>query len=137
MSQVQVVAPIYIQQIWENVEPYLSAALKHSGGEYGIEHLKVFLIQGSQTLLIAVNEDNKIHGAATIEWINYPNERVAYVVCIGGRLVTSKDIWNQFENWVKQNGGTMIRGATYREAARLWKRKFNVEERYIMVEKKL
>jgi len=137
MSQVQVVAPIYIQQIWENVEPYLSAALKHSGGEYGIEHLKLFLIQGNQTLLVAVNEDNKIHGAAVIEWVNYPNERIAFVVCLGGRLVTSKDIWNQFENWVKQNGGTMIRGATYKEAARLWKRKFNVEERYIMVEKKL
>ena len=137
MSQVQVVASIYIQQIWESVEPYLSAGLKHSGGEYGIEHLKVFLIQGNQTLLVAVNEDNKIHGAASIEWINYPNERVAYVVCIGGRLVTSKDIWQQFENWVKQNGGTMIRGATYKEAARLWKRKFNVEERYIMVEKKI
>jgi len=137
MSQVQVVAPIYIQQIWENVEPYLSAALKHSGGEYGIEHLKLFLIQGNQTLLVAVNGDNKIHGAAVIEWVNYPNERIAFVVCLGGRLVTSKDIWNQFENWVKQNGGTMIRGATYKEAARLWKRKFNVEERYIMVEKKL
>ena len=137
MSQVQVVASIYIQQIWESVEPYLSAGLKHSGGEYGIEHLKVFLIQGNQTLLVAVNEDNKIHGAASIEWINYPNERVEYVVCIGGRLVTSKDIWQQFENWVKQNGGTMIRGATYKEAARLWKRKFNVEERYIMVEKKI
>lgn len=137
MSQVQVVAPIYIQQIWENVEPYLSAALKHSGGEYGLEHLKVFLVQGNQTLLVAVNEDNKIHGAATIEWINFPNERVAFVTTVGGAMLANKDIWKQFETWVKQNGGTMIRGAAFESVARLWKRVFGVESRYIMVEKKL
>jgi len=137
MSQVKIVAPIYIQQIWESVEPYLSAALKHSGGEYGIEHLKVFLVQGHQVLLIAVDDSNNIHGAATVEWINFPNERVAFVTTIGGVMVTKKEIWYQFENWVRQNGGTMIRGATRESAARLWKKAFGVESRYIMVEKKL
>ena len=137
MSQVKIVAPIYIQQIWESVEPYLSAALKHSGGEYGIEHLKVFLVQGHQVLLIAVDDSNNIHGAATVEWINFPNERVAFVTTIGGVMVTKKEIWYQFENWVRQNGGTMIRGATREAAARLWKKAFGVESRYIMVEKKL
>ena len=43
MSQVKTVAPIYIQQIWDDVKSYLDAALKHSGGEYGLEHLKVLL----------------------------------------------------------------------------------------------
>lgn len=137
MSQIQIVAPIYIHQVWENVEPYLSAALKHSGGEYGLEHLKVFLVQGNQTLLVAVNEENKIHGAATIEWINYPNERVAFVTTVGGAMLANKNIWSQFEEWVKQNGGTMIRGAAFESVARLWKRAFGVESRYIMVEKKL
>ena len=33
------------------------------------------------------------------------------VTAIGGNMLANKDIWNQFENWVKQNGGTMIRGA--------------------------
>ena len=137
MSQVQVVAPIYIQQIWDDVKSYLDAALKHSGGEYGLEHLKVFLTQGHQTLLIAVDDNNKIHGAATIEWINFPNERVAFVTTIGGVMLANKDIWAQFESWVKENGGTMIRGAAYESVARLWKRAFGVESRYIMVEKKL
>jgi hypothetical protein len=137
MSQVKIVAPIYIQQIWESVEPYLSAALKHSGGEYGIEHLKVFLVQGHQVLLIAVDDSNNIHGAATVEWINFPNERVAFVTTIGGVMLANKDIWAQFESWVKENGGTMIRGAAYESVARLWKRAFGVESKYIMVEKKL
>ena len=60
MSQVQVVAPIYVQQVWDDVSSYLEAALVYSGGEYNLEHLKVYLTQGLQTLLVAVNENGKI-----------------------------------------------------------------------------
>lgn len=137
MSQVQVVAPIYVQQLWDDVSPYLEAALVYSGGEYGLEHLKVFLTQGIQTLLIAVNENNKIHGAATIEWVNFPNERIAFVTAIGGNMLANKELWAQFEDWVRQNGGTMIRGAARESISRLWRRAFKFEERYIIVEKKL
>ena len=137
MKHLSVVAPIYIQQIWEDVKPFLESGMTHSGGEYNVDHLKMYLTQGAQVLLVIADENKKIHGALTIEWINYPNERVAFVTCVGGRLITGKDLWASFENWVKQSGGTMIRGAAYKEVAQLWKRKFNVEERYIMVEKRL
>jgi hypothetical protein len=137
MKQLSVVAPIYIQKIWGEVKPFLESGMTHSGGEYNVDQLKVFLTQGTQVLLVIADETRKIHGALTIEWINYPNERVAFVTCVGGRLITGKDLWASFEDWVKQNGGTLIRGAAYKEVAQLWKRKFNVEERYIMVEKRL
>lgn len=137
MSEVQVVPTIYIQQIWDKVEKFLSDALIYSGGEYDVEHLKQYLVQGNQTLLIAVDENKSIHGAATVEWGNYPNERIAFITAIGGKMLANKEIYKQFENWIKQNGGTMVRGAARESIARLWRRAFQFEQRYIIVEKKL
>jgi len=137
MSQVQVVPSIYIQQLWDKVEKFLSDALVYSGGEYDVEHLKQYLVQGNQTLLIAVDENNVIHGAATVEWGNYPNERIAFITAIGGKMLANKELYSQFEDWIRQNGGTMVRGAARESIARLWRRAFQFEQRYIIVEKKL
>lgn len=136
MSKVEVVHPNHIIHVWDKVKGYLEAGLKRSGGEYEAEHLKVYLIQGAQNLLVAVDGED-IHGAATIEWANFPNERVAFVTAIGGKMIADKDIWRQFEDWVILNGGTTIRGNAFESVARLWKKAFGVESRYIVVEKKL
>jgi hypothetical protein len=137
MSQVQIVAPIYINQIWDKVEPFLEAGLARSGHEFTTEHLKMYLTEGRQDLLIAVDENNEIHGAACIQWNNFPNDRVAFITSIGGKMIANKDIWAQFEAWVKQNGGTLIRGAAFESVARLWRRAFGVQSRYIIVEKRV
>ena len=56
---------------------------------------------------------------------------------LNGYVFRDNNQRQQIESWVKENGGTMIRGAAYESVARLWKRAFGVESRYIMVEKKL
>lgn len=122
-----------IQQVWNEVEDMLAEAMKHSGGEYTLEHLKVMLVEGRQVLLVCADESMKIKCALTIEWINYPNDRVAFITAIGGK--TCKNAWNQFLEWVKINGGTKIQGAAYESVARLWKRQYGFENRYIIVER--
>lgn len=136
MTQVQYVDTMYIHQVWDLVKPFLEKGLVRSGGEYTAEQLKVFLVTGMQRLLVAV-EDDIIKGAATIEFINYPNERVAFVTAVGGKMLSTKEVWEQFEGWCKQNGATMVRGAAFESVARLWKKAFDVEQRYVIVEKKL
>ena len=136
MTQVQYVDTMYIHQVWDLVKPFLEKGLVRSGGEYTAEQLKVFLVTGMQRLVVAV-EDDVIKGAASIEFINYPNERVAFVTAVGGRMLATKEVWEQFEAWCKQNGATMVRGAAFESVARLWKKAFDVEQRYVIVEKKL
>jgi len=131
----QYVSPIEVYGVWDKVAPYLERAMSHSGGEYNLDHLKLYLTEGRQTLLVIVEDD--IIGAVTVEFINLPDERIAFVSAVGGKMITSQEHWKQFEIFCKHNGATMIRGAAFESVARLWKKLFDVESRYVMVEKKL
>ena len=130
-----VVPTSHIQQTWDKVEIMLDRAMAHSGGEYDLDQLKVLLTQGRQVLCVGTEEDLIIKCAMTIEWINYPNDRVAFITAIGGK--TDKQGFGEFEQWVKANGGTKIQGAAFEAVARLWKRAYGFENRYIIVEKRI
>jgi hypothetical protein len=130
-----VVPTSHIQQTWGKVEIMLDRAMAHSGGEYDLDQLKVLLTQGKQVLCVGAEEDLIIKCAMTIEWINYPNDRVAFITAIGGK--TDKKGFSEFEQWVKANGGTKIQGAAFEAVARLWKRAYGFENRYIIVEKQI
>tara|TARA_R110001606_G_scaffold349592_1_gene499560 strand:+ start:85 stop:447 length:363 start_codon:yes stop_codon:yes gene_type:complete len=120
--------------VWDEVKKYLESALDHSGGEYSLEHLKMFIVQGHQTLLVIIDDD-KICGALTIEWINYPNDRIAFISAVGGK--TDIESWGILAKWAKDNGGTAVRGATFKSVAKLMKQQYGFKETYIMVEKRL
>ena len=49
-------------------------------------------------LLVATDDNAEIHGAATVSFINYPNDRVAFVTAIGGKLVTSPETFAQMSH---------------------------------------
>lgn len=121
-----------VQQAWNDVAPLLASAMVHVDGEYTLDQLKVMLVDGKQTLLVTVNEDNKIQTAFTVEWINYPNDKVAFITAIGGKTDVSG--FNQFKDWVKSSGGTKIQGATFESVARLWKMKLGFKHKYTIME---
>jgi hypothetical protein len=126
----------FIQGAWPSVEGMLSNALRHSAGEYNMDQLKSMLVMGVQHLLVA-DDGEQVRGAATIAFENYPNDRIAFVTAIGGRMIANMEIWKQFEDWCKSNGCTKVRGFAFDSVARLWKKKFNVDTVYVVVEKKL
>jgi hypothetical protein len=134
---VRVIPSNSVSQNWHLVEAFIkSAEEKFGGAEYTTDQIKVYLVQGQWMLLVAVDESNEIHGAATISFINYPNDRVAFVTSIGGKLVTSQDTFKQMSEILKVNGATKIQGVAKEAIARLWKR-FGFEEKAILVETKL
>ena len=135
MLNLRIVPSTHIQQTWHEVDKMLASALVHSGGEYNLDQLKLMLVENKQVLLVLVDDDNKIKTAFTVEWITYPNDRVAFLTAIGGR--TDLDAFEQFKEWVKINGGTKIQGAAFESVARLWKRKLGFENKYIIVEYQL
>jgi len=132
MLNLRIVPVTHIQQTWHEVDKMLASALVHSAGEYNLDQLKTMLVEGNQVLLVLVDDSNKIQTAFTIEWINHPNHRIAFLTAIGGR--TDLNAFEQFKEWVKISGGTKIQGAAFESVARLWKRKLGFENKYIIVE---
>jgi hypothetical protein len=137
LKRIELVNPNHVYHVWDKVEKHLEDGLTRSGGEYNVHHLKQYLTSGQQTLLIFIDEENNIHGAIAIEFTNFPNNRVAYVTSMGGKYITSPALWEQFETILRQLGATTVRGAAFESIARLWKKLFKFEQRYIVVEKKL
>jgi hypothetical protein len=135
--KVQPVPTQLINQIWLKVEPFIKSAEEKFGeSEYTTDQIKVYLVTGQMMLLVAADENLEIHGAVTVSYINYPNDRVAFVTSIGGKLVTSPETFAQMAEVFKANGATKIQGAAKEAVARLWKR-FGFEEKAILVEVKL
>jgi len=137
MKSVQIVASGHIHAVWEIVWPMLNVAfLNYEDPDYGIDHLKVDIINGKQTLFVVVDND-KIIGAYTMEFINYANHRVAHITAIGGKAMITKETVEQCENWARANGATKIRAFAQDVQARLFKIKMGLKPVTHVVEKNL
>jgi hypothetical protein len=126
----------YCAQAWSNVEKHIAEALKYGGDDYTLEQVKLFVCNGQWLLLVAVDEQDAIHGAATVSFLNMPNDRIAFITFIGGRLISSRDTYAQMVKIFKQLGATKVQGAARESIARLWHR-YGFEERYRIVEAKI
>ena len=133
---VQLVPLSLVHQTWHLVEKFIEDALKWGEDDYTIEQARQNIADGKWMLVVAVDEQQVIHGAAAINLYNMANARIAFVVAIGGKLISSPETYEQLCTLVKSFGATRIRGVARESIARLWKR-YGFEERYILVEAKL
>jgi hypothetical protein len=140
--KIQTVSVDYIAQTWQFVEKFLEEALTKGeptpewSDNYDLSHVQGFLSYGVWTLLVAVDENNIIQGAATVSFANYPKNRVAFITLIGGKLISNKDTFEQMSNILRHAGATKIQGMARPAIARLWKR-YGFEERTTLVEVRL
>jgi len=124
-----------VQRFWYLAEPLLQKALEKGNGEFTAEQLKLLVTQGQQQLLL-VMKDEICYVALTVQWINYPNDRVAYITYIGGK--NTKAGMEQFKQWVKHNGGTSIQGSTkFESITKLWNRLYGFNKKYQLMELKI
>jgi hypothetical protein len=137
MNTVQIVAPNNIYSVWEDVKSYLQASINVSEGDFTLDQLKLLLGRGEQTLLVSVDENNKLNGAMTVEFQNRPNSRVMFITALGGNGIVNEETFSQVEVWAKMQGATKA-GAWAQEAqARLYKIKSNFNTVRYVVEKDL
>jgi hypothetical protein len=135
--KIQPVPTSMIHSIWDRVEVFLQSAHEKFGNtEYTVEQMKVYLVEGQWLLIVATDDNNDIQGAATVSFVNYPSDRVAFVTGIGGKLIANSDTFQQMCNLFKANGATKVQGFAKEAVARLWK-KFGFENKAILVEVKL
>lgn len=133
---IQQIPAYLVNQAWPSVEGHLASALRHSGGEYTIDQLRMMLARGEHALLTVMLGECVV-GAASVVFENHPSARIAFISAVGGRMISTPEIWGQLQNWCIEQGATRIRGACRPAAARLWQQKFGFKQRYIIVEKDL
>ena len=126
----------WVNRVWIDVEKYVESAIKHSKGDYTTQQVKAFVTSGQWSLLVAV-EGETVIGCATISFYNRPNDRVALVTAIGGRMIANTDTFKQLKIFAESNGATVIEGAARESIARLWRQKFGFAPKYQIVELRL
>ena len=132
----------YASQVWPMVKSFLEDALSKDNDApewsdcYNIHHVQGFITSGQWLLLVAVDENNTIHGAATVSFANYPMNRVAFITLIGGHLVSNPETFEQLRALLKGYGATKLQGYGRPAIVRLWKR-YGFEPRTTLVEVKL
>jgi len=123
-----------VHQVWHSVEKWLEKALEFSKGDYNAEHAKVYLANGTWTLFVAVDESGTVRGACTVTFENRPNDRVAFVTAMGGRLISDEDTIRNFKQLLKACGATKLEGAARESTKRLYESKYGMAEKYSIVE---
>lgn len=129
----------YVAQAWPLVKEFINDAIEKAQPEdksthnYTLDHIQAFLASGQWLLLVGVNENGGVVGAATVSFINYPRHRVAFITSIGGYLISSRDTFEQLKTILKAHGATKIQGYGRESIVRLWKR-YNFEPRATLVE---
>jgi hypothetical protein len=133
---IQPVNIAYFHQTWELVEELFAKANKYDTGDYTLDQIKGLLANGSWGLLVATDEKNAIHGAASISFYNMPNYRVGFITSMAGKAIVNEDVYGQVCSFIKANGATRVQCAARESAARLYKQ-VGMEERHIIMETKL
>lgn len=135
---VQVVAPEYVYQLWDQVRNFIQSSITAAGNELTIDQVKLYLVSGQWQLIIFIDEAEVVHGAAVVRYENRPNERVAFVTAMGGKGIIEDDgRYKQFMTILKGHGATMMEGACRPSAAALFVRKWRATEKCIIVEVEL
>jgi hypothetical protein len=137
MNTVQIVAPNNVYHVWEDIKEYLNASINVSGGDFTLDQLKLLLVRGEQSLLVSVNENNKINGAMTVEFINNANARTMFITALGGSGIVNDETFSQVETWAKMQGATKASAWAQEAQARLYKLKANFNTVRMVVEKDL
>lgn len=130
--KVQLVPVEYVNMTWSRVEAFIASALAHSKGDYTVEQAKTFVSQGVWQLLVAVDDDHEIKGAAAVQFYNRPNDRVAFIVAMGGHLISSPETFEQLKTHAASMGATVIEGTARESTARLWS-KYGFGEKHRIV----
>lgn len=134
--QVQLVSTQYVHQTWHLVTDLFAKAIEHSPDEYTLDQIKALLANGSWVLLVAVDEDKTIQGAATINFYNMPNYRVGFITTLAGKAIVNEDVYKQVCEYIKANGATRVQCAARDSAARLYKA-VGMKQLHIIMETKL
>lgn len=123
----------HVDQVWSDVAPMMARALtdKASHGEATIDQIRMAIVQKDKHLVVA-SEGEEIIGAATIEFMQYPNKRIALMGNLGGKGVCTQEALDTIKHWCKEMGASELRAFAKDAQTRLYVR-FGLEPLYHVV----
>ena len=127
--KIQHVPVQYAAQTWGLVRDFLAESQQYAQDDYTLDQIQMYVCTGQWLLLVATDDEQKIHGAMTVEFVNKPTKRVAFVTGTGGKFIINEETFKQLEDICRVNGATTIECAARDSVARLLTR-FGFEEKY-------
>lgn len=111
----------HVDLVWGQVAPLIerSCADKASGGEWTVDQVRMAVVEKAKHLIVSL-EDDIVTAAATVEFVNYPNKRVAYLGSLGGRDIVSVEVFEKIKGWCREMGASELRAYAKEAQARLY-----------------
>lgn len=135
--KIKLVATSDLAAYWIACEPLIAAGLVPSDGEANTQHVLADLQEQRAQLIVGLNDMANVVTALVVQFIDYPNYKVAHVYSIGGRGVIENTVhWASIKAWMKQQGATKVQGVCKPAQARLWQ-KLGFTDTYHMVRQDL
>jgi hypothetical protein len=122
---------------WGACEPLIAAGLAPSDGESSAQHVHSDLQAQRAQLIVGLDNIMSVVFALVVQFVPYPNYKVAHVYSIGGRGVIDNAVhWASIKAWMKQHGASKVQGVCKPAQARLWQ-KLGFTDTYHMVRQDL
>ena len=95
------VAPNQLPQAWPVVAPLLQKAIDLDPTAITIEQAEYAVRTGLSHLLVWMEPEEGITGAVTVDFIDYPRERVAHVNLMGGKGIVRHHVFEDAKKWMR------------------------------------
>jgi hypothetical protein len=100
------VAPRELPELWPIAAPMLQKAIDVEPDFITIEQAENFIRTGKAHLLVWEEPDVGVTGAAMVEFLDYPRERVAHISLTGGKGIANPLVFDEVKNWMRLYGAT-------------------------------
>lgn len=100
------IRPNELPQVWPVAAPLLQKAIDLEPEALTIEQVEYQIRTGRIFLLVWEEPDVGITGAVTVEFIDYPRERIAHVNLMGGKGIVRDHVFEDAKKWMRTFGAT-------------------------------
>jgi hypothetical protein len=100
------ITPSQLPQVWPTAAPLLQKAIDLDPSAITIEQVEYAVRTGKTFLLVWEEPDVGVTGAVTVEFVDYPRERVAHVDLMGGKSIVRAHVFEEAKSWMRAYGAT-------------------------------
>lgn len=100
------IAPAELPQVWPVAAPLLQKAIDLDPDLNKIEMIEYAVRTGRTFLLVWDEPGEGITGAAAVDIIDYPMERVAHGNLMGGKGIVRPHVIEELYKWMRMHGAT-------------------------------
>lgn len=100
------IRPNELPQVWPVAAPLLQKAIDLEPEMITIEQVEYSVRTGRVFLLVWEEPNEGITGAVTVEFMDYPRERVAHVNLMGGKGIVRQHVFEEAKQWMRSFGAT-------------------------------